>query len=90
MSIPRGDETSRGEMSKTHRDIITKDTKALDDDTCTSYGKYCFSQSALNLHTRVRTGDKPYKCETCDKSFTQKVSLKTHMLIHGVDKPYKC
>ena len=33
---------------------------------------------------------KPYKCETCEKSFNQSQSLQTHRRIHTGEKAYKC
>nr|CAI5826998.1 unnamed protein product [Callosobruchus analis] len=36
--------------------------------------------TALKLHTRKHTGEKPFKCVLCVASFTQLPHLKKHML----------
>ncbi|XP_035316315.1 zinc finger protein 54 isoform X1 [Cricetulus griseus] len=46
----------------------------------------CFSSASSKIHT----GKKPYKCNICDKSFTQCSNLKAHQRIHTGEKPYKC
>ena len=38
----------------------------------------------------VFAGDKPHKCEFCDKCFSRKDKLKTHTRYHTGVKPYKC
>jgi hypothetical protein len=38
--------------------------------------------SSLNVHMRVHTGVKPYKCDICNKYFSEKSNLKTHVKKH--------
>ncbi|XP_056443459.1 zinc finger protein 25-like isoform X1 [Gadus chalcogrammus] len=42
------------------------------------------------VHMRTRPDEKPYGCDQCTKSFSQKGNLKIHMSTHSGEKPYRC
>lgn len=60
-----------------------KGTKIL----CSVCGKHV---SNIYHHMMRHNGEKPFKCDQCDKSFIAKPQLKQHLLVHSGEKPFVC
>ena len=44
----------------------------------------------MKTHMQTHSGKKPYKCDQCQKTFSQSGHMRTHMQTHSGEKPYKC
>lgn len=46
---------------------------------------------SLLTHSKFLAGEKRYKCEVCEKAFTESSTLRKHMLVHNPNPPqFQC
>ncbi|KAL7401509.1 hypothetical protein ABVT39_000847 [Epinephelus coioides] len=67
----------------------TTDQKVSDPNECVICHRILSCQSALRMHYRTHTGERPYRCKLCDRAFTTKGNLKTHQAVHRATAPLR-
>ena len=63
--------------------------KLSDPNECIICHRVLSCKSALQMHYRTHTGERPFKCRICGRAFTTKGNLKTHMGVHRAKPPMR-
>ncbi|CAL9690782.1 unnamed protein product [Knipowitschia caucasica] len=75
------------ETSKLQKLVENIDKQITDPNQCVLCHRVLSCQSALKMHYRIHTGERPYKCKVCGRAFTTKGNLKTHIGVHRENPP---
>ncbi|XP_075995196.1 sal-like protein 3b [Genypterus blacodes] len=92
MKFPSGgflDSMQTSETSKLQQLVENIDKKITDPNQCVLCHRVLSCQSALKMHYRIHTGERPFKCKVCGRAFTTKGNLKTHIGVHRENPPVR-
>jgi len=64
-------------------------TRRVDVNQCVVCLRRLSCRSALLMHYRTHTGQRPFRCRLCGRAFTTKGNLKTHMGVHRSKSPFR-
>ncbi|KAM5304417.1 sal-like protein 3 isoform 2-T2 [Glossophaga mutica] len=83
------DSMQTSETSKLQQLVENIDKKMTDPNQCVLCHRVLSCQSALKMHYRTHTGERPFKCKICGRAFTTKGNLKTHFGVHRAKPPLR-
>ncbi|XP_070207847.1 sal-like protein 3 [Littorina saxatilis] len=75
-------ECQKSETSKLEEMVNSISDKVREPNQCVICKRVLSCKSALQMHYRIHTGERPFKCKICNRKFTTKGNLKTHMGVH--------
>lgn len=75
------------ETSKLQQLVENIDKKVTDPNECVICHRVLSCHSALKMHYRIHTGERPFKCKVCGRAFSTKGNLKTHFGVHRAKPP---
>ncbi|CAL1298789.1 unnamed protein product [Larinioides sclopetarius] len=79
--------TKTSETSKLQQLVDNIENKLIEPNQCIICHRVLSCKSALQMHYRTHTGERPYRCKLCSRAFTTKGNLKTHMGVHRTKPP---
>ena len=77
------------ETRKLEQLVNNIENKLSDPNECVICHRVLSCKSALQMHYRTHTGERPFKCRICSRAFTTKGNLKTHMGVHRAKPPMR-
>ncbi|KAG9281049.1 sal-like protein 1 [Astyanax mexicanus] len=83
------DSMEASETTKLQQLVEKIDKKCMEPNECIICHRVLSCQSALKMHYRTHTGERPFKCRICGRAFTTKGNLKTHYSIHRAMPPLR-
>lgn len=70
-----------------HKKRIHEEVK---DSLCTICGIKLFNKTALKVHMRTHSIERPFKCEVCDATFRHSFDVVVHKRLHTGERPFSC